>query len=556
MDKPVLLVLDPGPESRQRVEQELQRRYGEDYQIIGGDSVAAGEARLRELRAAGRQVAVVFADYQLPEGGGVELLAKVRDLALEARRALLVELGDFSCAGVLLQALTFRQADDYIRKPYGSPDEQFYRAVAVLLEEWARQNREQFQLVRVVGKRWAPRSYALRDMLNRSGIPGVFYDVDSPEGRDLLAAVGVGPDRLPVCVLYNGETLIDPSDQELDEAIGVRTTPEPRRYDLAIVGAGPAGLSAAVYAASEGLDTVVVEPDAPGGQAGTSSMVRNYLGFPRGVGGGELMRAAFRQAWLFQSQFVFSREATALRPQESEYVLELSGGYEIRSRAVLLATGVSYRQLGIPAVDRLAGAGVYYGTAASEAQAMSEREVYVVGGGNSAGQAALHLARYARSVTLLVRGGSLSGTMSRYLLDELAETRNLTMRFRTEVVDGAGEHQLERLVLRNRANGEREEVTAGALFILIGGAPRTAWLPTGMARDAHGFLLTGRDLVEQGLDDGWPLERLPLPFETSLPGVFAAGDVRHGAPKRIVAAVGDGSGAVQSVHSHLAGLGG
>lgn len=547
MDKPVMLVLDHQPQSRCKVVCELSRRYGADYEVLAEDCAAAGEARIAELRERQRPVALVFADLDLPEVGGVEFLTGVRHLLPGTKRVVLVELGDFSCAGTLLQALTFHQADDYMRKPYVTPDEQFHRAVSVLLEEWAQTNRERFQLVRVVGEQWARRSYVLRDIMNRSGIPAVFYDVDSPEGQELLDAVGVGRDRLPVCVLYNGETLIDPSDTELDEAIGVRTRPEDKRYDLAIVGAGPAGLSAAVYAASEGLDTMVVEPAAPGGQAGTTSMVRNYLGFPRGISGGELMRAAYRQAWLFQAQFVFSRRAIGLQPgDDGEHVVLLQGQERLRAQVVLLATGISYRRLGIASLDRQIGAGVYYGTAVSEAQAMLGRRVFVVGGGNSAGQAALHLARYAERVTLLVRGESLSSSMSHYLIQELRETCNVVVRFHTEVIDGYGEHVLERLLLRDRRSGETEQVEAGALFILIGGAPHTDWLPPQIHRDSQGYILTGRDL---GDDVGFG--RRPLPFETSVAGVFAAGDVRRGAAQRIATAVGEGSGAIQFVHKYL-----
>jgi len=550
MDKPVFLVLDHQPESQRRIVCELQRRYGADYDVLTEESAAGGNALIATLREHGRQVALIFADFYLPEMGGVEFLTSVRHVLPSAKRVVLVELSDFSCAGTLLQALTFHQADDYMRKPYVTPDEQFHRAIGVLLEEWSQAHRERFQLVRVVGEQWSKRSYLLRDMMNRSGIPAVFYDVQSPEGQELLSAVGLSDARLPVCVLYNGETLVDPSDAELDEAIGVRTRPEDKLYDLAIVGAGPAGLSAAVYAASEGLETMVVEPAVPGGQAGTTSMVRNYLGFPRGISGGDLMRAAYRQAWLFQSQFVFSRRAMGLEQGDGEHVVLLQGDERLRARAVLLATGISYRRLGIANLDRLIGAGVYYGTAVSEAQAMVGRRVFVVGGGNSAGQAAVHLSRYAAQVTLLVRGESLSASMSHYLIQELAETPNMTVRFHTEVVDGGGEHFLERLVLRDRRSGETEQVEAGALFILIGGAPHTEWMPAQIMRDQQGYLLTGRDLVELGVRFG----RDPLPFETSIPGVFAAGDVRHGAAQRIATAVGEGSGAIQFVHKYLGSL--
>lgn len=549
MEKAAVLVLDPRPDSL--ATPELRRRYGHDYEVISAASTAAAEACLAELRDGGRKVAIVLAHLDAPEEGGIAFLSRVRQLAPHCKRALLVDLGDISCAGTLLQALTFRQADDYIRTPFQSPDEQFHLAVTTLLEEWAQSHRGRFQLVRIVGERWAQRSYALRDMMERAGIPSVFYDVHEPEGQELLAAVALSGDRLPVCVLYNAEVLVDPTDAELDEAIGVRTQAEPRLYDLTIVGAGPAGLSAAVYASSEGLDTVVVEPGAPGGQAGTSSMVRNYLGFPRGISGGELMRAAYRQAWLFQTQFVFSHPAIALHPGPPHRV-ELRGGDPIRSRAVLLATGIAYRRLGIPAIDRLVGAGVYYGTAVSEAQAMRGRSVFVVGAGNSAGQAAVHLAKYADQVTVLVRGDSLAGSMSKYLRQELLDAPNISVRYRSEVAGGAGQRQLERLTLRDRASGEEQEVDAGALFILIGGAPHGSWLPDAVRRDRQGYVLTGRDLLEAASATGGAAPRAPMPFETSVPGIFAAGDLRHGSAKRIAGAVGDGSAAIQYVHKLLA----
>jgi len=357
-----------------------------------------------------------------------------------------------------------------------------------------------------------------------------------------------------VCLLYDASVLVNPSNSELDEAIGVRTRPDDRLYDLAVVGTGPAGLSAAVYGASEGLDTVVLERDgAPGGQAATSTLVRNYLGFPRGITGGELMRQAFRQAWLFQAQFVVSRDVVGLRAEGRERVLVLAGGGEVRSRAVLLAPGITYRQLAVPELNALSGRGVFYSTAASEARATAGKKVFVVGGANSAGQAALHLARFAKEVTLLVRRDSLAATMSSYLVDEIARQRNVTVRPGTEIAGAAGQHVLERLVLRDMATGRTQDVAADAVFILVGGEPHTNWLPRTIRRDGQGYIVTGRDLFDWLLEgEAVALEREPLPMETSMRGVFAAGDARRGAPKRIASAVGEGAVAVGAVHSYLA----
>lgn len=556
MPNPILYVLDDEVESLHKVERELVRRYGSDYDVLTETSAAAALERLERLQAEGRDVVAVFADLENPEMHGADFLMRVHDLLPEAKRALLVDLGNISCAGTLLQALTFGQADNYITKPFETPDEQFHRAITELLEEWARAHRPQFELVRIVGEQWSPRSYELRDALTRSGIPGAFYDVNSEKGRKLLKAVDqLPPQKLPVCVLYNAEVLIDPSFVEFDEAIGVSTHPEDKLYDLAIVGAGPAGLSAAVYGASEGLNTVVVEREAPGGQAGTSSLVRNYLGFPRGISGSDLMMQAYRQAWLFQAQFVFARDAVGLRANGGEREVVLSNGEVIRAKTVLLCPGIAYRRLGIDAIDRLVGMGVFYGTAVSEAQAMRGKHVYIVGAGNSAGQAALHLARYASRVTMLVRGETMATSMSSYLIQEVEAAHKIEVRMHTEVIGGRGEHILEGLVLRDNRTDAEDEVDAGALFILIGGDPYTGWLPPAIQRDRQGYILTGRDLaMGGGSPDSWPLARAPLPLETSIPGVFAAGDARHGASKRIASAVGEGSVAIRYAHEYLAEL--
>jgi thioredoxin reductase (NADPH) len=402
-------------------------------------------------------------------------------------------------------------------------------------------------VVRVVGERWSSRSHELRDALTRNTVPFGFYASDSEEGRRLLRDHGVDPTRLPAAITYDGSVLHDPTLADVGEALGVNTRPSSEAYDLAILGAGPAGLSAAVYGASEGLRTLVIEPRAIGGQAGTSSMIRNYLGFPRGVSGGDLTFRAWEQALLFGVRFVFANSATELKTRGKERVITLTDGSEVIARAVIIAAGVAYRRIGVPSLEHLVGVGVFYGAAGSEAPAMTGEEAYVVGGANSAGQAALHLARFGAHVTLLVRGESLAAGMSDYLIRQIEATPNVEVRLGTRVAEGRGEERLEALALEDTRTGEREEVTAAAIFVMIGAEPRTEWLGDAVRRDERGFILTGRDVPREG----WTLDRPPLPFETSIPGVFAAGDVRYGSVKRVAGAVGEGSVAVGSVHRYL-----
>jgi thioredoxin reductase (NADPH) len=505
--------------------------------------------KLEELRGKGGEVALVLSDQWMPEMNGSDFLTRVHELQPEAKRGLLIDAGDISCAGTMLQSITFGQADYYGAKPYKPPDERFHHFVTQFLEEWAETHRPKFQLVRVVGEQWSPRSVELRDFLSRGGFSSGFYDVHSEEGQKLLKLTPVPADELPVCILYDGQVLVNPTNTELAEALGVSTRPEEELYDLAIVGAGPAGLSATVYGASEGLNTAVIERDTIGGQAGTSSMIRNYLGFPRGISGGALMQQSYRQAWLFRPHFIFTQEVVGLLSEGDEHVVSLANGDKIRSRAVLLATGVDYKRLENSGLDALLGAGVFYGASSSEAQAMRDKVVYVVGAGNSAGQSAIHLAKYATGVTLLVRASTLKNTMSDYLVKEIEEKDNITVRFHTEVTGARGENILKGLLLKNNQTGQQEEVEAAALYILIGGKPRTDWLPKSVQRDEKGFIYTGSDQKLNGQKR--PLDRAPLPMETSLPGVFAAGDVRHGSMKRVASGVGEGAAAIRFVHEYL-----
>ena len=450
----------------------------------------------------------------------------------------------------LQRATALGQLDLSLLKGWVSPEEWLYPQVQEAISAWTKAHRPCLEIVKLVGEQWSPRCHELRDLLTRNTVPFGFYDADSDAGRRLLAERGLEAARLPVAVLFSGRALVDPTNPALAEALGVRTRPDPEPYDVVVVGAGPAGLAAAVYAESEGLRTVVIEPEALGGQAGTSALIRNYLGFPRGLSGGELTARAYEQAVLFGTEFVFMQRATGLTARGDHRVVTLADGSEAVARTVVIATGVAYRLLNVPALNRLLGAGVFYGAAAAEARAMAGQDVFVVGAGNSAGQAALHLARFAARVTLLVRGDSLAADMSDYLIDQIAATPRVAVRLQTRVVDGRGDDRLEALVLEETHTGRREEVAAAAVFVLIGAAPRTDWLAATLQRDARGYLLTGRDVA---LGER-PLDRPPAPLETSLPGVFAVGDVRAGSVKRVASAVGEGSVAIRFVHEHLAGL--
>jgi thioredoxin reductase (NADPH) len=550
--EPVLLLVHDS-RTHDRVEAELHKRYGADYQVIRTGSVKEALGVLGQLHDDQRQVSLVLADHWLPEATGTELLARVRQLHPAARRVLLITWGDPASAEPILRATVLGDIDAYVVKPGTPPDEHFHRFVTEQLDEWGRSNLPGLEVVRVVGEEWAARSHELRELLGRNGIPFGFYPVDSPDGQRLLEEAGAADQALPA-VLFDGRILANPSNAEVGEAVGVQTKPAGGCYDVTVIGAGPAGLAAAVYGASEGLSTVVLEPEAIGGQAGTSSLIRNYLGFPTGVSGGDLAVRAYTQARNFGAEYVYGNPAAGLRPEVSELVVTMADGSEVRSRAVVVATGMAYRRLGIPALDALTGAGVFYGAAASEARAMKDSEVFVVGGANSAGQAAVHLARYAAQVTVLVRGRSLADSMSEYLVREIESAPNIAVRRRVAVTGGAGQSRLEGLTLTDLDSGAAETVDAAALFVLIGAEPRTQWLPDAVRRDQSGFVLTGTDLLDSGRPDGaWPMRRLPMFLESSLPGVFAVGDVRHGSVKRVASAVGEGSIAIRLVHDHLRG---
>lgn len=548
---PVLFVIDEDESALREIERELVDRYARSYRVVGVRSPAAALSELEALAAAGEEVALVLAAPWLDGIEGGELLGKVRAHHPQAQRGLLIEWmtwGDGRTGEAIFRAMAQRQIDYYVVRPTRSPDELFHQSVSTFLLEWAHARRVSPQTVQIVGESWSGRAYELREVLGRCAVPHAFCLADSPKGRELVSASDADS-ALPLVVFPDGTTLANPTNIELAAATGATIDPQRREFDLVIVGAGPAGLSAAVYGASEGLRTLVVDDGGIGGQATSSSLIRNYLGFPRGVSGRRLAEQAYEQAWLFGAKFAFMHSATGLRREGDRIFLSISDGGEVSAPAVILAAGANYRRLGVPELEALVGAGVFYGGPASEAPALAGRDAYVVGGANSAGQAALHLAEYARTVTLVVRAGSLEAAMSHYLVQQIEGAPNIEVRLGSEVVGGGGEDRLERLVLRPREGEEEEEVAADALFLMIGADPNTAWLPSDLTRDAGGFLCTGADLAEAG---GWPLEREPFALETSIPGVFAAGDLRHGSMNRVASAVGEGSIAVRLVHDLFA----
>ena len=545
---PSLHLLHDDPAVRAHLERDLRRRYGDDYDVQAHASDGEVLAALRRDADEGRRVAVVFSD-ESPAGGSAELLAVVHELHPQARRVLLIGRGEWSKEHPAVTAMRTGQVDSYIFVPWGLPERWLYLPVSEILADWEASQPTPFEAARIVGEEYEAHAHGLRDLFSRIGLPFRFIPAGSDEGQALRAELGAEDAALPLLAFRSGTVLSDPSIARVAQSLGFATEPEPGPCDVAIVGAGPAGLAAAVYAASEGLRTTVIEPSVPGGQAGTSSRIRNYLGFPNGVSGRDLGARALEQAWFFGARFVLARPAVALEGAAGDHVVRLEGGAEVRARTVVIATGVTWHTLEAPSLAGLLGAGVYYGAAAFDTSAAGAA-TFVVGGGNSAGQAAVHLARSAASVTLVVRGDRLGASMSDYLVRELAETPNIDVRLGTEVVAGAGEGRLERITLRDRERGATEDVPADALYVMIGARPQTDWLEGVVARDRQGYILTGRDLDPAS----WPLERPPMLMETSLPGVFAAGDVRHASIRRVASAVGGGSIAVQLVHLRLAEL--
>jgi len=553
VSQPVLFAVDNDEGSLRIIERELVDRYERSYRVFCLGSAAEAEAELVRMSAAGEDVALVLAGESLDGVSGSDFLGEVRKHHPQAQRGLLIDYenwGQPATGQAIFTAMALRQIDYYLIRPIRPPDEVFHEAVTTFLSEWAHARRVSSHTAHIVGESWSGRAYELREVLGRCALPHSFCLADSPQGQDLVAEYGDGK-PLPLVVFPNGQVLADPSNAELMVAAGGPIDPRGRDFDLVIVGAGPAGLSSAVYGASEGFRTLVIDSGGIGGQATSSSLIRNYLGFPRGISGRRLAEEAYEQAWVFGARFAFMQEVTGIRADGDRIMVGLSDFPDVSARAVILATGAAYRRLEVEEIEALAatGAGVFYGGPASEAPAMAGRDVFVVGGANSAGQAALHLADYARHVTLVVRADSLAAGMSHYLVEQIEASPNIEVLHGTEVVGGRGEGWLEKLELRDRGAGTVETVEAHALFLMIGARPNTDWLPAEIQRGAGGFLPTGAVLADA---PAWPLERAPLALETSMPGVFAVGDVREESPNRVASAVGEGSIAVRLVHELFA----
>jgi thioredoxin reductase (NADPH) len=548
--QPVLYVIDDEPGVVDALRDDLSRRFGKDFRVIGEYSAAVGLATLRRLADDGEPVALLIVGHDMSDMPGADFLARAHAWHPLAKRVLLVER-DYSAASPVVPVMTLGQADYHLTKPW-MLEQDLYRAISEFLAEWAKDQQSGFDLFQVVGRPGDPGTNELRELVTRFNVPYRFHSAASEQGRHLLSDRGLDAAQLPVMIRYDGYTMVKPTPATIIESTGASIGTDVDECDLVIVGAGPAGLAAAVYAASEGLETVVLEEAVSGGQAGNSPMIRNYPGFPHGISGHELARRACEQAWIFGAHMVFSQPVVGLEQRGDAQGVLLTDGRHVSAKAAILAPGIAWRRLGVPRLEALVGSGVFYGAAGAETSAMQGRDVFVVGAGNSAGQTALHLARHARQVTMLVRGDSLGRSMSEYLIREIEATANIAVCLHTEVTDGHGGDHLEALTLYDRRHDRAREIPATALFVLIGGEPRTHWLP-GAIQVQRGYILTGRDVVRDDSDPSrWPLNRAPLPFETSVPGVFAAGDARCRSIKRVASAVGDGAAAVRLAHEYIA----
>ena len=554
MPRPVLLAVDDDPDVLRAVERDLRKQYSDRYRVMSADSGPTALNLLTRLAQRSEPVALLIADHRMPKMSGIEFLtAAIREFP-DVRRVLLTAYADTEAA---IGAINVVKLDHYLLKPWDPPDRNLYPVLDDLLDEWSASYRAPFEGIRVVGTRWSPRCYEVREFLARNQIPYQWIDIEGAEGDSeagkTLALIGDRKSTLPVVILPDGSMLDQPSLGDLADRVGLHTRSETNFFDLLIVGGGPAGLAAAVYGASEGLKTVIVEREAPGGQAGLSSRIENYLGFPSGLSGTDLARRAVAQARRLGAEIVAPQEAVKVRAEGPYRIITLADGNEISCHAMVISTGVQWRKLNVPGIDRLQGAGVYYGAGSTEAISCRDEDVYIVGGANSAGQAAMNFARYARSVVMLVRGESLGATMSQYLINDISQTPNIRVEYGMQVVAVHGEEKLEALSISCARSGTVDRVPATSVFVFIGAQPRTDWLDGFVERDKNGFILTGPDLPREGKRPaGWTLEREPFLLETSVPGVFAVGDVRHGSVKRVASGVGEGSIAIQFVHHHLA----
>ena len=553
MPKPILLTVDDDPDVLRAIERDLRSQYGADYRIVSSDSPEGALDLLKSLKLRNDGVALLLADQRMPHMDGVVFLQQARQIFPEAKRALLTAYADTNAA---ISAINQANLDYFFMKPWDPPTENLYPQLDDLLDDWHASYRPAYQGIRVLGTRWSPRCYDLRDFLARSHVPFQWIDVEGaandPETERLLDALGPDASELPVVLFADGTRLLNSIPGEVAQKVGLRTRAETSFYELAIVGGGPAGLAAAVYGASEGLHTVMVEKEAPGGQAGMSSRIENYLGFPVGLSGGDLARRAVAQARRFGVEILAPQEAVGIRVEGPYRIIKLIDDTEISCHALMIASGVQWKRLEAPGVDRLQGAGVYYGGGSTEALSCKGEMVYVVGGANSAGQAAMNFAKYAERVVILVRGDSLSSTMSQYLIDQIKETPNIQLWTHASVAEVHGDTHLEEVSVLCTDTNKTERVPASAMFIFIGALPRTDWLAGTVERDDRGFILTGPDVMHGGEHPkGWGLDRDPFLLETNVPGIFAVGDVRHGSVKRVASGVGEGSVAVQFIHQYL-----
>src|SRR5215210_5814136 len=547
--RPALLTVDDDPQVLRAIERDLRRHFGRDYRVVGADSGDAALDALDELQRRDEPVALLLADQRMPHMTGVEFLEQARDRVPDAKRVLLTAYADTEAA---IRAINTVRLDYYLLKPWDPPEEHLYPVLDDMLDEWRAGFRPPYRGLRVLGLRWAPASHEMRDFLARNQIPYRWLDVESdPEARGVIEAEGAEGSHLPLLIFGDGTRLEAPSIREVADKVGLQTQATLPFYDL-VIGGGPAGLAAAVYGASEGLHTVLIEREAPGGQAGMSSRIENYLGFPSGLSGGELARRAVDQARRFKVEILTPQEVSAVRVEDPYRIVTLGDGTEISCYALIITTGVDYRKLAAPGVDRLTGRGIYYGASQSEALSCKNEDVYIVGGANSAGQAAMYFSNHARKVFVLCRSNDLRKSMSDYLVRQIEEKPNIETLLETSVVSVEGENHLEQITAKNTLTGETETTAAHSLFIFIGAAPKTAWLDGVVERDERGFILSGPDLMREGKrPEGWRPDRDPFLLETSVPGIFVAGDVRHGSVKRCASAVGEGSIAVQFVHQYM-----
>ena len=556
MQKPVILTVDDNPEVLRAIERDLKKRYDERYRVLRADSGRTALDLLRRLQQRNDAVALLLVDHRMPEMNGVEMLEEAIKLYPNAKRTLLTAYADTDAA---IKAINDVQLNHYLLKPWDPPEQELFPVLDDLLNDWYANFHPPFDGIRVLGTRWSSKSYEIRNFLARNQVPYQWLDADAAnrdeEVERLLKSFSPDELKLPLVLFPEGNCMSEPRTQDLAQRLGLRTRAGLEFYDVAIVGGGPAGLAAAVYGASEGLRTIMIEREAPGGQAGLSSRIENYLGFPSGLTGGDLARRAVAQARRFGVEIVSPQEATALRVDGPYRYVRLNDGTELSCHAMLLATGVQWRKLDIPGIDRLQGAGVYYGGTSTEVASCRDEDVYIVGGANSAGQAAMSASQFARRVVVLVRGNSLGATMSQYLIEQIQTAPNIHIEYCTSVVEVHGDDRLEAVSFRCDLTGDVSRVPANSLFVFIGAEPRTAWLDGTIERDERGFILTGPDLLKPGKRPrGWTLERDPSLLETNIPGVFAVGDVRYGSVKRVASGVGEGSVAIQFVHQYLSNV--